>query len=94
MFGFPGLFFYALAFSDLARDAFPGAFIGFIVLWVLLLLVLDSVYILVVHVTILAHVCRTLAIENPASLDDIVQSSSAPLRRGEGLADALDIGGF
>lgn len=94
MFGLPGLFFYAIAFSDLTRDAFPGAFIGFIVLWALLLLVLGSVYILVVHVTVLAHVCRTLAVENPAALDDTVQSSAAPLRRGEGLADALDVGGF
>ena len=94
MFGLPGLFFYAAAFSDLTRDAFPGAFIGFAVLWVLLLLVLDSVYILVVDVTVLAHVCRTLAVENPAALDDIAQSSAAALRRGEGLADALDIGGF
>ena len=70
------------------------AFIGFIVLWGLLLLVVNLAYVLIVNVTILAHVCRTLAIENPASLDDIVQSAAAPLRRGEGLADALDIGGF
>lgn len=94
MFGLPGLFFYAVAFGDLTRDVFPGAFIGFAVLWGLLLLVLHSVYILVVDVTVLAHVCRTLAVENPAALDDIAQSSAAALRRGEGLADALDIGGF
>ena len=94
LFGLPGLFFYALALSDLTRDAFPVAFIGFIVLWGLLLLVVNLAYVLIVNVTILAHVCRTLAIENPASLDDIVQSAAAPLRRGEGLADALDIGGF
>ena len=68
--------------------------IVFGVIWVLLILVVNLAYILIVHVTILGHVCRTLAIENPASLDDIVQSSAALPRRGEGLADALDMGGF
>lgn len=90
----PGLSFYAIVIIDLAEDAFTGTLIAFVVIWALLLLVVNLAYILIVNVTILAHVCRTLAIENPASLDDIVQSSAAPLRRGEGLADALDIGGF
>ena len=90
----PGLFFYAMAVADLSKEVLAGALIGFVVVWALLLLLVNLAYVLVVNVTILAHVCRTLAIENPASLDDIVQSSAATLRRGEGLADALDVGGF
>ena len=90
----PGLSFYAIAVADLPEGVLGGVLIGFFVIWALLLLVVNLAYILVVNVTILAHVCRTLAIENPASLDDIVQSSAATLRRGEGLADALDLGGF
>ena len=92
--GVPGLSFYAIAVGDLPEGAFPGVLIAFFVIWVLLVLVLNLAYILIVNVTILAHACRTLAIENPATLDDIAQSSAASLRRGEGLADALDVGGF
>ena len=90
----PALAFYAIAVADLAGDALSGALIAFAAVWVLLLLVLNLAYILIVNVTILAHVCRTLSMENPAALDAVVQSSAASLRRGEGLADALDIGGF
>lgn len=90
----PGLAFYAIAVAGLAEDGLAATLIAFVVIWALLLLVVNLAYILIVNVTILAHVCRTLAMENPASLDDIVQSTAASLRRGEGLADALDIGGF
>ncbi len=68
--------------------------IGLGIFGAILIILLEPAYTLFVEVTVLAHVCRTLAIENPAALDDTVQSSAAPLRRGEGLADALDIGGF
>ena len=94
VFGLPGLFLYGLTIADVTSDVAQGAMIVFGVIWVLLILVVNLAYILIVHVTILGHVCRTLAIENPASLDDIVQSSAALPRRGEGLADALDLGGF
>ena len=90
----PGLAFYAIAVAGLAEDGLAATLLAFGVIWALLLLLVNLAYILVVNVTILAHLCRTLAIENPATLDDIVQSSAASLRRGEGLADALDIGGF
>ena len=60
----------------------------------ILYLLLGIAYTLFVEVTVLAHICRTLAVENPDTLDDVTQSSAARPRRGEGLADALDIGGF
>ena len=92
MIGVPILFFYAIAGPEPA--VVQRAIIGFAIAWVVLSVVLNMAYTLFVHVTILVHVCRTLAIDNPASLDDVAQSSAGLPRRGEGLADALDIGGF
>ncbi len=49
---------------------------------------------LFVQVSLLALACRTLSIHEPDGLGRAVQSSAAMPRRGEGLADALDVGGF
>ena len=92
--GVPILFVFALAASGMEEAAVAATIIGFSIVWVILYVLLGIAYTLFVEVTILAHVCRTLAIENPACLDDIVQASAALPRRGEGLADALDVGGF
>ena len=92
--GVPILFVLAAAASGMEEAAVAATIIGFSIAWVILYLLLGIAYTLFVEVTVLAHVCRTLAVENPAALDDVTQSSAARPRRGEGLADALDIGGF
>ena len=68
--------------------------IGALLAWTISVLAFGAAYTLFITVTALAHVCKTLAIENPAALDDVEQASAALPRRGEGLADALDVGGF
>lgn len=92
--GLPVLFVVAAAASGMEETAAPAMIIGFLIVWGLLYVLLGLAYTLFVDVTVLAHVCRTLSIENPVALDDVTQSSAALPRRGEGLADALDIGGF
>lgn len=49
---------------------------------------------LLVDVTLLKRACETLTISNPEALEHVAQSSAALPSRGEGLADALDVGGF
>ena len=93
MLGLPLLLIFVILVGGAEIDT-TSVSIGFAIVWLPLYVLLGPAYTLFVHVTILAHVCGTLAIENPASLDDIVQSSAALPRRGEGLADALDMGGF
>jgi uncharacterized membrane protein YjgN (DUF898 family) len=49
---------------------------------------------LFVDVTLLKRACATLEIENTDELDNVIQSSADLPGHGEGLADALDVGGF
>lgn len=49
---------------------------------------------LFVDVTLLKRACATLTVSNPAALDAVVQASADLPSHGEGLADALDVGGF
>jgi uncharacterized membrane protein YjgN (DUF898 family) len=49
---------------------------------------------LFIDVTLLKRACATLEIENTDELDNVIQSSAALPAHGEGLADALDVGGF
>ena len=49
---------------------------------------------LFIDVTLLKRACATLEIENSEELDDVIQSSADLPGHGEGLADALDVGGF
>lgn len=83
----------AVTASGIEETFVATVIMGFLVVWLLYVLI-GIAYTLFVEVTLLAHICRTLAVENPGALDDTVQSSAARPRRGEGLADALDIGGF
>ncbi len=49
---------------------------------------------LFVEITLLKTFCATLMLERPEALEQTVQSSAALPGHGEGLADALDVGGF
>ena len=49
---------------------------------------------LFIDVTLLKRACATLEIENSEELADVIQSSADLPGHGEGLADALDVGGF
>lgn len=49
---------------------------------------------LFIDVTLLKRACATLEIENADELDNVIQSSADLPGHGEGLADALDVGGF
>ena len=47
-----------------------------------------------VKITVLESVCRTLTLPQHQALELTVQSTAALPGHGEGLADALDMGGF
>ena len=49
---------------------------------------------LLVKVTLLTNICETLSLEEQEALDRTVQATAALPRHGEGLADALDVGGL
>lgn len=49
---------------------------------------------LLVKVTLLTNICETLSLERQEALDRTVQETAAMPRYGEGLADALDVGGL
>ncbi len=49
---------------------------------------------LLVKVTLLTNICETLSFERQEALDRTVQATAALPRHGEGLADALDVGGL
>lgn len=49
---------------------------------------------LFIDVTLLKRACATLEVENSDELDHVIQSSADLPGHGEGLADALDVGGF
>lgn len=49
---------------------------------------------LFVEITLLKLACATLTLERPEALERTVQSTTALPGHGEGLADALDVGGF
>ena len=49
---------------------------------------------LLVKVTLLTNICGTLSLERQEALDRTVQATAALPRHGEGLADALDVGGL
>lgn len=49
---------------------------------------------LLVKVTLLTKICETLSLERQEALNRTVQSTAALPRHGEGLADALDVGGL
>ena len=70
-------------------------FVPLTVLTVLVLFPLLGIFkTIFVDVTLLKRVCATLSIENVADLEKVVQSSADVPSHGEGLADALDVGGF
>ena len=62
-----------------------------IVVGVLLMPILANV---VLRFGILRHVCRSLTVANIAVFDRVAQSADKGPKRGEGLADALDVGTF
>lgn len=82
----------ALAYAALFGG--PAAAIGLAVLALLLFLALPIVRIAWLRVEILRAVCRTLTVDDPAAIEDIARAQRARPRRGEGLADAFDIGGL
>lgn len=71
----------------------PGLWIV-VVIAVVLALVLGfraAVAVLLQH-PLMVHICSTLAISDPARLDQVVRSTEVPPSFGEGLADAFDVG--
>jgi uncharacterized membrane protein YjgN (DUF898 family) len=75
--------------------AIPAVAAGASVLGFFLLLALAGILrTVLVDVTLLKRVCATLSISNPEALERVVQSSAKLPSHGEGLADALDVGGF
>ena len=49
---------------------------------------------LMVKLTLLGSVCETLMLAQPEALERTAQSTATLPGHGEGLADALDVGGF
>jgi uncharacterized membrane protein YjgN (DUF898 family) len=66
---------------------------GFVVIFVYFFLY-GALKTLFVDITLLKRVCATLSGENTEDLNTAVQSSADMPGHGEGLADALDVGGF
>jgi len=50
--------------------------------------------VLIVKISLLGMACETLSIQQPEALERTVQSTASLPGHGEGLADALDVGGF
>ena len=65
--------------------------IGFFIIFFLFYGLLRTLF---VDVTLLKRACDTLSVDNPQELDNVIQSSADLPSHGEGLADALDVGGF
>jgi len=76
----------------------PQLMKSFVVAWVLLFMFLifigPFVWALVYQFELIKQLVATTAIENPHALESAAQVVSDSPRTGEGLADALDIGGF
>jgi uncharacterized membrane protein YjgN (DUF898 family) len=98
-----GLIAATLGFLILAM--IPIGFIGFFLTFVfaplalavpviLTLTVLPPVIMVVFRYGLFAHTCATLTITDLASFDRVAQNSDRGPQRGEGLADALDVGAF
>ena len=82
-----------LSSLDVGFEANPGLW-TIIVISVVLALVLGfraTVAVLLQH-PLMVHICSTLAISDPARLDQVVRSTETPPSFGEGLADAFDVG--
>ena len=71
-----------------------GIAAGPVVAIFLVFLLTSVLWSLFAEVALLRRVCRTMSIANGAMLLDTVQADRALPSHGEGLADALDIGGF
>ena len=65
--------------------------IGFFIVFFLFYGLLRTLF---VDVTLLKRACNTLSVDNLQELDNVIQSSADLPSHGEGLADALDVGGF
>ena len=82
-----------LSSLDVGFEANTGLW-TIIVISVVLALVLGfraTVAVLLQH-PLMVHICSTLAISDPARLDQVVRSTETPPSFGEGLADAFDVG--
>ena len=88
----------AVAFAD-HEESVAGLPMG---VWQFLPIILVIVFFLFygllrtlfVDVTLPKCACETMSVENAADLDRVIQSSADLPSHGEGLADALDVGGF
>ncbi|MBO6947293.1 MAG: DUF898 domain-containing protein [Rhodospirillales bacterium] len=72
--------------SDLTGFAVAG--------FVTLVLLIPFVWTLIFRFEIVKQLVKTTTVDNPHVLEHAVQTASTGPRTGEGLADALDIGGF
>lgn len=73
----------------------PGLLFGpYIILFVSLFLIFPLLWTIIFRFEVVKQLVITTTIENADVLEQAVQSASDPQRTGEGLADALDIGGF
>jgi uncharacterized membrane protein YjgN (DUF898 family) len=92
--GLVGLITLSTLYFPLHLDAPPIAHMLTVLTVLALFPLLGILKTIFVDVTLLKRVCATLSIENVADLEKVVQSSADLPSHGEGLADALDVGGF
>lgn len=88
---------FGVSFDWDQNDAFGAGGSGHIALTVLFLLFFFSFGLLrtlFIDVALLKRACETMTVDNPQDLDRVIQSSANLPSHGEGLADALDVGGF
>ena len=83
----------AVAVSD-ALSVSSTVLVSVVVAVLLLTVVYGDLRLIFLDMALLKAVCATLHVDNVAQFETVVQSKAAGPSHGEGLADALDVGGF
>ena len=82
----------ALSYSSFSDG--PSTIVVFLILMLILFFGLPIIRVAWLNVEVLRTLCATLTIDNLTAVERIVQDSRDAPRYGEGLADALDVGGL
>lgn len=80
--------------ADPQPMTFGKAFASLILMFISFVVVLPFIWTVLFDFEVIKQMVITTTIENPEALEQAAQSASDTPRTGEGLADALDIGGF
>jgi len=80
--------------ADPQPMTFGKAFASLILMFISFVVVLPFIWTVLFGFEVIKQMVITTTIENPEALEQAAQSASDTPRTGEGLADALDIGGF